>query len=849
MKPRCFFILCFVALGSAVSAIAQIPLPPSVNDATFGPLISGNVYVANQNVSVPGGTTLTVQAGVVVKFALDREMTVSGTLDVLATPANPSFFTSLRDDSVGGITDLANPAPGDWKGILFGGNADASQLRSCVVRYAGGNVTGAIRLIGADITIDDAAIELSASDGIDAAAGPASLPAVTRSRFEGNVGFPVNRLVLAALAGFSDNTATGNGVDAIRITASSTVGSQTVSLPNVINGLLVVAGGITVNSGHTLTLGPGLVLKWQSPAGVTVSGVLVTDGNPSAPVVLTSLADDAIGGDANGDGPSSGAPGDWKGIVFGGNADASALRSTSVRFAGFGQVGALVLLSADVSLTDVAVESSASDGLNSGGSLPSVTRCRFDNGLGRAIDEQSWASLARFEDNAASGNLLGQLTRIAKQNLTGTSRVDPWNTLNGDGVIVADVSTAVLSNQALILGAGLIVKFSNPNASGFVASGISGVGSGVLHFDGRGYDPIVLTTIQDDEVGGDTNGDGVATTPQPGTWGAVRYLSLAGPAQMNHTMVRYGGRNLAAAVVCQSPNVSLDAVRVERSISDGFNIANNGGGMRNLVALGNLADGIVVQATAVSILHATSTANLGRGVVSEGSHTGSLSASIAWGNGIGAADNVVGFGDKFDLAQRVFFTDGSAGHDDINGNFVADPLFVAPSQGDLTLSLFSPCVGTAGFPNGAFTYEDHAGNSRVLDHNLFGFALPDMGAYEYYSYTMLITGAPRIGTSLTFRVEGQPFQGNPPGTALMFLGTGFNGVGVFLPPFGNANVLQPGGLFLPLFAFPTSTTVTLPIPDSAGLVGFGVGLQALVRPLANPAVGNWATAFYGVVSD
>jgi hypothetical protein len=62
---------------------------------------------------------------------------VSGILNVQGTAANPVYFTSSRDDSIGGVFDLtdANPAPGDWENIMFyNGN---NVFRHCVVKYGG----------------------------------------------------------------------------------------------------------------------------------------------------------------------------------------------------------------------------------------------------------------------------------------------------------------------------------------------------------------------------------------------------------------------------------------------------------------------------------------------------------------------------------------------------------------------------------------------------------------------------------------------------------------------------------------------------------------------------------------
>ncbi len=110
---------------------------------------------------------------------------------------------------------------------------------------------------------------------------------------------------------------TGNGSDAVYVSGQI----QTSTTWDDPGYPIALIGGfdVTVNAGKTLTLGPGLILKAESTTSdITVWGTLDAVGEPGDPVTITSLADDSVGGDTNGDGSASApAPGSWGGITTG----------------------------------------------------------------------------------------------------------------------------------------------------------------------------------------------------------------------------------------------------------------------------------------------------------------------------------------------------------------------------------------------------------------------------------------------------------------------------------------------------------------------------------------------------
>ncbi|MDL1948228.1 hypothetical protein FBQ97_00210, partial [Acidobacteria bacterium ACD] len=56
--------------------------------------LAGSPYIVTSNVTVNAGVTLTVEPGVLVKFALNTALTVNGKLTAIGTSGSPITFTS-----------------------------------------------------------------------------------------------------------------------------------------------------------------------------------------------------------------------------------------------------------------------------------------------------------------------------------------------------------------------------------------------------------------------------------------------------------------------------------------------------------------------------------------------------------------------------------------------------------------------------------------------------------------------------------------------------------------------------------------------------------------------------------
>ncbi|MDD5251260.1 MAG: hypothetical protein PHT12_01330, partial [Patescibacteria group bacterium] len=180
--------------------------------------------------------------------------------------------------------------------------------------------------------------------------------------------------------------------------------------------------------------------------------------------------------------------------------------------------------SGSASVTGSSVHDNLSYGISADAGTLSVTGTSLDANALAAANVSAAVSLTHSGNSATGGASAGFL-------VSGTLAASAlWN---ADLPYVVSGAVAVPAGATLTVGPGAVVKSRTGGYHGLNVSG-------TLDVNGTPEAPVYFTSLKDDSAGGDTNGDGAATSPAPGDWNAVVAKS-GSSVSIDGAVVRYGG--------------------------------------------------------------------------------------------------------------------------------------------------------------------------------------------------------------------------------------------------------------------------------------------------------------------
>ena len=465
-KIGCIFLgLTLIMLVVAHSPAEATDVHGSIDaDTTW--TTAGSPYVVTGNLYISEGVTLTINPNVEVSVEGNLQISVNGTLD-----ADTVTFTWAVVDN-------------EWDGIQFNNSgADDSHLNHCILEHAKGTgYDDVIHLYGSSPTITGCFIKNSSAD--DGIGCQGSSPVITGNTIDGFSRYGVDAGGTNSSPTVTGNTLTNNGYGVrIYYTSNNPVVSGNTYSGNT-NGDLSVLGGISadvnwneiagtvyripasdlsIQSGGSLTIGSGIIVKLDSGARIGVNGTLNADT-----VTFTWAVVDN----------------EWDGIQFNNSgADDSHLNHCILEHAkGTGYDDVIHLYGSSPTITGCTINySSADDGIGCQGSSPVITGNTIDgfsrygvdagganssptvtgntltnNGYGVRIYYHSSMNNPIVNGNTYSGNTNGDLSVLG-----GISADVNWNEIAGTVYRIPASDLNVGTEGSLIIGSGIIVKLDS----------------------------------------------------------------------------------------------------------------------------------------------------------------------------------------------------------------------------------------------------------------------------------------------------------------------------------------------------------------------------------------------------
>ena len=555
---------------------------------------SGNIYYVLDFVIVSPGVTLTIEPGTIIKMDDGAILDVYGTFVSLGSSGNEVMFTSVHDDSDGCDIDGDGtnilPKPGDWGAVIIDNGNNGVAINGLIVKFATEGlavwqtstvvspfITGntfSFNKFGLTVVVDGSGEFTSLISqnvftdneyGFSVARGSTATgtakPVLENNHFVSNTILPIY-LAHSAFPTYTNNTFEGYPAANQRLgigLGNLFFGSGTLPIVNSAPGgggldmpYVVQHANWTVEENAVVTLEEGAVVKVEYRSdmsdgkrvtpfrSVTVKGLLLNPGLPAQKVTFTSVRDDSIGGDTNGDGVTTEAlTDDWERVYF--PDDQISLSNMEFRYAKYAvfyedtATGGYVTRTQTISdctflrnQTGIYLKAGDSASSRVDANLTNNTFVRNSNFL---------IYLANTSFATYSGNTFDQNERPAIALTGNIYKNGMWPAVAGEGMpnlpyVVSGTSTikgltsspSINPAAEVTVAADLVFKFYDTAPTDNNVDPKLYVDGNLIMLSSAGH-PIVFTSYKDDTWRGDTNFDGTTSAPARSDWESVRLRS------------------------------------------------------------------------------------------------------------------------------------------------------------------------------------------------------------------------------------------------------------------------------------------------------------------------------------
>lgn len=579
---------------------------------TSTPYIISNLddyYEYRGNFIVKENTTVTFDK-CVVKIDVNPNLfskntiEVDGNLNLIGSANKRVKITSIRDNSIYGDTtsldDGLNPKESDWRGIEVSekGSINANYVD---ISYADETINSFGETYIENIKVSNSHTGINVYDTVLSIKNsifdnvymnsfvystndkPAKLT-LLGNKFE-NMKEIIGTINLTRSGGdelvVSNNTSKNNIKNGVSFNGSIDIDT---SLNNIGTNIPYIISGLRVNKGSTLDIVAGTILKVEDgvmlgyKSGIQNYGTLNLKGTSTNKVVVTSIKDDSVAGDTDGNNISTVERGDWGNISYkngsngtieysdikyggdlieqcsvGGSGNIT-IKNTNIKYSSENGIG----VGADGSITvlSTTVSNNSKNGINVFGSA-NVTSSTIDNNDENGIQAVSSSNFNisinsnKFNNNK---NYAGYIRfSTSKDKFTGSNNTGTNNRRNGIGItgtlqqdftlskvgtnlpFVVDNKIEVIEGKALNVSSGVTVKFEDEAKLDI---------NGKLNTNGTSDSKVYFTSVKDDTIAGDTNNDGSSSSPSKGDWKSINIVGPRGSfnkSNINYSEIRYGG--------------------------------------------------------------------------------------------------------------------------------------------------------------------------------------------------------------------------------------------------------------------------------------------------------------------